>query len=306
MTRFIVHGVTWLGDAVMSLPTLASLRKMFPDATVDVLTKPELADLYDGYGTVSAIGQGYDVALVLPRSFRSALQTWWAGVPRRIGYAAEGRSLLLTDALPRDPALLKVHRANYYHHLLTALGTPPPIEPPVLKPPPYDLAGGPWVAIHAGATYGDAKCWFEDRFASVGRRLVQRLGVKVVLVGGPGEVDLAARLAAAIPGVTKAGTTSPVQLAGLLSKCALLLTNDTGPMHVADAVGTPVVAIFGPTDPATTSPYRPGHAIVRRPIECSPCLERSCPLAHHRCMKEITVDDVYEAAARKLPQPASR
>ena len=330
--NILVTGNNWLGDAVMSLPTLKSLREMQPGVRISVLSRPSVAGLYADLPYVDetivppAQPRGkvrrwlgllrelkrrkFDAALILPRSFSSALAPFTARIPRRIGYAGDGRSPMLTDAVPRDPALLRVHRVRYYHHLLTAFGTPP--EP---QPPRLDVASGarawaeermagpgPWVGINPGATYGEAKQWFPDRFVETGRRLAKKWGASIVVVGGPAERELGDRVAAEIGprAVSLSGRTDLSQLAAAIRRCALFLTNDTGPMHVADAVGVPIVAIFGPTDWVATPPYGRRHEIVRHPIECSPCLKRVCPLGHHNCMKRVDVDDVVAACGRFL------
>lgn len=308
--RIVVKGANWLGDAVMSLPLFRSLRRMRPDARIGVLTKPGLADLYraaavdevlpyDSWlGAVRSIRKKFDVAIILPRSFSSAFLAFSSRVPRRIGYAGDGRSALLTDRVPVEDGLLERHRVFYYHHLLSRLGPPPDPEPPRLEIPAdarewaaRALPGEGYVGMNPGATYGVAKQWFSDRFTEVGRKLG-----KVVVVGGPAEAELGAQVSAGIPGsVLLAGKTTVTQLAAAIARCRLFVTNDTGPMHVAQAVGVPIVAIFGPTDPVTTPPFGSKHTIVRKEIECSPCLKRTCPLGHHHCMKWIEVDEVLRA-----------
>ncbi len=319
--RILAKGANWLGDAVMTLPSLRTLRAMRPEAHLAVLSKRGLADLYrcapyvddvvpydTWLGARRAIRGRYDVALLFPRSFSSALLAYSSRIPRRIGYVGEGRSALLTDRIPRDPALLRRHRVHYYHHLLSRLGTPPEPEPPLLEVPGEalewarrTLPDGPLVGVNPGATYGTAKQWYPDRFVEVGRRLAAH--GRIVVVGGPAEAALGTRVAAEIPGaIDLAGRTGLSQLAALLARCRLFLTNDTGPMHVADAVGIPVVAVFGPTDPVTTPPFGRHHTIVRKALECSPCLKRTCPLGHHRCMKLIPTDEVWVACRRWLDE----
>jgi len=324
--RILVTGNNWLGDAVMSLPTLKSLRAMQPDARISVLSRPSVAGLYAGLpyvdetivpprrwlGLVRELRRRkFDAALILPRSFSSALAPFTARIPRRIGYAGDGRSPMLTDALPRDPELLRVHRVRYYHHLLSAFGKPPEPKPPTLDVSPeaerwaaaHVPEGEPLVGVNPGATYGEAKQWFPDRFVDAAKRMTKKWRASIVVVGGPAERELGDRVAAEIGdrAVSLAGRTDLPQLAAVIRRCALFLTNDTGPMHVADAVGVPIVAIFGPTDWVATPPYGKRHAIVRKPIECSPCLKRVCPLGHHNCMKFVSVDDVVDACGRFLP-----
>jgi heptosyltransferase-2 len=319
--NILVKGNNWLGDAVMSLPTLKSLKAMLPRARVSVLTKPAFADLYRGAPYVDEVlahqrgGVGvwvktvkelkkkkFDAAILLPRSFSAAFLAWSVRIPRRIGYADGARTKLLTET----PApLARQHRVYHYHHLLSALGEPPPVTPPRLEIPEdarawaeAQLPGGPWIGFNPGATYGAAKQWFPERFIELGRRLSRR--GRLVVVGGPAEAELGERVARGVDGICLAGRTSVMQLSAAIARCSLFVTNDTGPMHVADAVGTPMVAIFGPTDWIVTPPFGPSHTIVRHEIECSPCLKRTCPLGHHDCMKKVEVSQVLKACEERM------
>jgi heptosyltransferase-2 len=317
--KILVKANNWLGDAVMSLPVFEALKAMQPNARVSVLTKPAFADLYRGTPHVDEIlphGRGglrswmgtvkelksrrFDAALVLPRSFSSAFLVWSARIPRRIGY---GRARFLTERPERPDR--GVHRVLHYHRLLSAFGAPPPVAAPRIHLPreaadwaASELGEGPWIGLNPGATYGAAKQWFPDRFIELGSRLAKR--ARLLVVGGPAEAELGEQVARGAGGRCIAGKTSILQLAAAIARCSLFVTNDTGPMHVADAVGVPIVAVFGPTDWLNTPPYRKGHAIVRHPLDCSPCLKRVCPLGHHDCMKKVSVDDVERACRERL------
>jgi heptosyltransferase-2 len=340
MTRKILYfSPSWLGDAVMAEPTLAALHEAFPRAEIAVLARRSVAGLYGGggrsehvirydrqdglarpLGYVDLIRRlrafGADVALVLPRSFGAAWTALLSDAPQRVGFRASGRNLLLTDPLPRDPRLLSAHRVHYFQHLLTGLGLAPPApRAPRLAVADADreraeaLLGGlarrpaaELVALVPGAQYGSAKQWPEERFAELAKKLQSRRDVGVVLLGGPGDRDVADRIRHEIGGdavLDLTGRTSIPELAALLARCAIAISNDTGAMHVAAAVGTPVVAIFGSTDPVTTSPYGENHVIVREEVECAPCLLRTCPI-DHRCMVRIGVDRVLAAAESLL------
>jgi heptosyltransferase-2 len=319
--NILVKANNWLGDAVMSLPTLRSLKEMLPSSRVTVLTKAAFEDLYRGapyvdetlpherggvrpfLRTVKELkSRRFDAALVLPRSFSAAFLVWSARIPRRIGSRGGGRTALLTDALTVSRE--RRHRVHACHELLAAFGAPPAVRAPRLELLPAAVAwareklpGGPWIGINPGATYGAAKQWLPERFIELGRRLAKC--ARIVVVGGPAEAELGERVAAGCGGTSIAGATRVSELAACIARCSAFVTNDTGPMHVAAAVGVPVAAVFGPTDAVVTPPYGEGHAIVRRDLECSPCLKRTCPLGHHDCMKRIDVDEV-EAAARGL------
>lgn len=336
--RILVKGVNWLGDAVMTLPAIKGLRSLFPAARISVLTKDNLADLYRGVSFVDeTIPEGdrglagmmrltrriqegaFDTAVVFPASFRSALLIYLGGVPERIGFAKEGRSPLLTKAMRRDPDLLRRHRVEYFMRLLEPFGAVPRPTAPRVDPTYEDRAWaartieerlpgkGPLVAIHPGATYGNAKRWYPDRFAAVGARLSKERGARLAVIGGKAEIDVATEVARGIGAAATsfAGETSLLRLAALLERASVLVTNDTGPMHLAAAVGTPTVAVFGPTDPVTTRPYGDRHTVVRHAVECSPCLLRECPI-DHRCMTRIPADEVYEATVRWLGDSSCR
>ncbi len=320
--KILVKGNNWLGDSVMSLPMLRSLREMLPRARIAVLTKSVFADLYRGapyvdeviphereglgtwMGTVRELRRRkFDTAIVLPRSFSAAFLAWSARIPRRIGYATDGRRAFLTEA--PEPAALRRHRVHHYHHLLSALGDPPPVRSPRLDLQPdalewaeEKLPGNSWIGVNPGATYGAAKQWFPDRFIELGRRLSSR--GRFVVTGGPAETALGERVARGVNGVNLTGRTDISRLAAVISRCHLFITNDTGPMHVADAVGIPIVAVFGPTDWVVTPPFGKKHTLVRQGVDCSPCLRRSCPLGHHECMKRVNVAEVERACKERM------
>ena len=338
-----MRGPNWLGDAVMCEPALRGLRGLFPDAQVTLLVKPAVADLFVGHPAVTRLltydikgrhaglagkwalarqlrRQGFDLAVLFQNAFEAAFLAFLARVPRRYGYATDGRSVLLSDpvAVP-DPRLL-VHQVRYYWDLLKPLGLSgdPPVPELVVLPEeeqamvgrcaqggvtPTDIV----VGINPGSTYGDAKRWLPERFAEVTERLCRTIHkspgqqVSVVILGAKGEErvgqDIAARLSSR--SLVLSGATTIRELMAAVKRCSLLLTNDTGPMHIAAAFQVPVVAIFGPTDWRTTSPFGGAHAIVRQPVDCAPCLLRECPI-DHRCMTRVTVDQVYEAATKQV------
>lgn len=315
--KVLVKASNWLGDAVMTLPTLVSLRRMLPrGSSVSVLTKPAFADLYRGLPCVDEVlpherggvrpwlrtvreikKRAFDAALLMTRSFSAAFLVFSARVPRRIG---QGGSLL-TDRIPRSQD--RRHRVLDFHRLLEAFGSPPPVAPPRIDLNPeavrwaeQTLPDGPWIGMNPGATFGAAKQWLPERFIELGRRL----GGRLVIVGGPAEAELGERVAKGVDGLNLAGKTTIPQLAAAIARCRLFITNDTGPMHVADAVGAPMVAIFGPTDWIETPPYGTTHTLVRHELPCAPCKKRVCPLGHHDCMKKLDVETVLRACRERL------
>jgi len=343
MRRVLVRAPNWLGDAVMCEPALRAVKRLWPDATVSLLAKPAVAELFMHHPALNAIlsyqdkgrhggwlgkwtlvGElrrtGYDAALLFQNAFEAALLAFGAGIPRRIGYATDGRSLLLTDPVAVPDRQKSVHQVQYYWNVLKPFGLDgEPTQPALVLSAEEEQAmaarleqSGIWrtdvtIGINPGSTYGGAKRWLPDRFAETANRLSRKLEEEsgqraaVVIVGAKGEEGLGREIAARLTGrsVVLSGATTIRELMAAIKRCALLLTNDTGPMHVASAFQVPIVAVFGPTDWRTTSPAGTAHTIVRQPVDCAPCLLRECPI-DHRCMTGVSVDRVYHAAVEQL------
>lgn len=338
MRRVLVFGPSWLGDVVMAIPVFRDLRRAYPDVKITVLARSAVAGLYSCIPEVDdvvlyrrqkglsklvyyaeLIGElqktRADLALILPRSFGSAWTALLTDVPKRIGYASAGRNLLLTEAVPREEHLLKTHRVHYMQHLLGSLGIATSDEPPVLSVTPEgeadaqelleplaEMGDGPVVILNPGANYGTAKQWPEDRYAQLGRELRREYDARLVMVGAGGDRDVCDRIRHdidkdAVLDVT--GQTSLPALVSVIRRADLMVTNDTGAMHVAAAVPIPVIAVFGSTDPITTGPYGAGHEVVIDPVDCAPCLLRTCPI-DHRCMVRIDPGRVMELCRTKL------
>ena len=337
VSRILVRGVNWVGDTVLTYPAVERLKRRFPQSHLALLVRENLVDLWKTFPYVDEVipfqqkrgwsglwgdlrlslllrQKKFDLAVIFPRSFRSAYPISLARIPIRLGYQDEGRSLLLTHGIPRTGKVLSVHRIHYYQNLIDTFGFDERVSPPrvFLREEDRDWAierlrelhllnGRPLIGMNPGATYGLAKCWYPERFGELGKRLVQKRNASILLFGTEGERDTARKILDHIKEgvVDLTGKTSLLQLAAILERCQILVTNDTGTLHVAAAVGTPVVAIFGPTDPETTGPWGEGHAIVKKEVPCSPCLKRVCP-TDHACMKNIGVEDVEEAIVNRL------
>ncbi|MDC8448539.1 MAG: lipopolysaccharide heptosyltransferase II [Nitrospira sp.] len=341
--KILVRAPNWIGDAVMCEPAVSGLRSLFPEAELVMLAKPAVAELFLSHpglhsvlvyddkkahagisGKWSLAGMlrrhRFDLAVLLQNAFEAAFLTWLAGIPRRYGYATDGRVFFLTEpvAVPNGP--VPVHQVEYYWNLLKPLGLAGGAPLPTLlvsadEKRTFDVrlasaginSSDLIIGINPGSTYGSAKRWSSDRFAEVARRLVRRLEqaesahVAVVILGAKGEESLGKDVAAQIGGrsVVFSGATTIRELMAAVKRCRVLMTNDTGPMHIAAAFGVPVVAVFGPTDWRTTAPYGQERSIVREAVDCAPCLLRECPI-DHRCMTRIPVDRVYEAAVEQI------
>jgi len=335
--KILVRATNWVGDAVMSIPALREIRGRWPNAEITILARPWVADLYRGQGYADRIlvydNKGehkgfwgrerlaralrqeiFDVAVLLQNAFDAAWIAWRARIPERIGYARDGRSWLLTRAIPAPVRGEKPDHEEYnYLELLRRAGwleRLPQVDEISIAIADADrkkalerlsAAGvretAVRIAFASGAAYGSAKCWEPERYAALADRLIAEFGADVILFGAPQESEMAVRIMGAmrsracnLVGATKIG-----ELPALLSTCRLFIGNDSGAMHVAGAAGVPVIGIFGPTDPEGTRPMTPQFTLIREPVECSPCFLRKCPI-DHRCMTRISVDRVFRAA----------
>jgi len=361
--RVLVRGVNWLGDAVMTLPALMRLRERFPGAVISILTHSKLEDLWRGQAVVDQVitfskddsilkvagrlrEQSFDVALILPSSPRSALETWLARIPERVGYARSGRNWFLTQTVHSRPGRVQMkkrapgeirelikappkpapvpetaHQIHEYLHLVAALGAKPVSVAPSLRVSAEEIAGAraalidEWLknlgigdsqhpavllGLNPGAEYGPAKRWPGENFAAAAREIGRRIPNCCWLTfGGPGDATTCAEIERLANSrvLNLAGKTNLRQLMALLKSCSVVLTNDSGPMHLAAALGTPVVVPFGSTSPELTGPGLPGegrHAVLRTGAPCSPCFLRTCPI-DFRCMTGISVNSVVDA-----------
>jgi lipopolysaccharide heptosyltransferase II len=325
--RALVRFPNWLGDTVMALPTLRALRGALPGAelwclgpwVVTILeTEPGIARRLVPPGGVGArLAQArrlrqarFDVALILPNSFETALAGWLCGARWRVGYG-EGRDALLTHALPAQAD--RIHQVTGYLRLLAPFGVEASPTPPTLGIDPARRVearrllgevgvplGDPCVGLQLGAALGPAKLWAPARIAALAARLAAR-GIHPVLLGGPQARLLAdaVQAAAAEPIRSLVGRDRPALLAALIAELGALVGADSGPAHVAAAVGVPAVTLFGPTDPRLTAPLGPGQQALWHQPACGPCFLRECPI-DHRCLRAIEVLEVEAAVVTAL------
>ena len=317
----------------MFSPALAAIRHAFPQWHLSLLAKPASASLFErspyiddvvvyrdpgvhsGWGGLLKLATDlkageYDLALLFQNALGAAVVARLAGIPNRLGYDTDGRGWLLTHPVTRPTQAKTLPLVQYFRGLLPALGIRSDERAPALQISDEEdiLAAallqkhgvGPtdlFIGLNPGSVYGTAKQWSFRRYVAVADRLVEATGAKIIVFGGPGEEGLGSRVAETMRArpIVLSGKTTVRELMALLKHCTLLVTNDTGPMHVASALGVPVVAIFGPTDPNATAPAGTNHALVTTNIGCSPCLLRACPI-DHACMNGIEEQEVFSAA----------
>ncbi len=339
-SKILVRATNWVGDAVMSLPALRAIRNRFPQAEIVVLARPWVADLYARETWCSRIlpytaGRGagdwggklrqaatlrrerFDCAILLQNAFEAALVAWLARIPERVGYDRDGRRLLLTRAVraPRSGEIPE-HQRYYYLELLRRAGwidRVPEVEAIRLEGADQaadagrPLLEGATIGVSPGAAYGTAKRWLPERFAESAVRLAHEYGGGVAVFGTTEERELCGEVAksveaAGVAAANFAGRTSLGQFIEMAAACRVFLTNDSGSMHIASALGVPTIAIFGATDHVATGPTGPLARIVREPVDCSPCMLRECP-TDHRCMSRVTAGRVVDEAIQVAGRP---
>lgn len=332
----LIRGVNWIGDAVMTIPALRALTRSLSDARFCLLVKPWVAPLFEKDPDIAEIilysdedkgisgkiklaqrlkDYGFDTAMLFQNAFDAALITFLAGIKRRIGYSRDGRGFLLTDAVACNAEARQLHHIDYYLNLVKKSGFNGMPDLPWLfldieernraRRMLKDLRR-PVIALNPGAAYGSSKRWLPERFAEVATRVITELNGSVLLLGGPKETAIAEEilrhldtsLVAHTSLLNLSGRTSLRELMALIAESDLLVTNDSGPMHIGYAVGTPLVAIFGSTSPEHTGPVGKSDIVIRKEIACSPCFERQCKKNNLACMDLISSEEVYSAVKK--------
>lgn len=262
----------------------------------------------------------FDCAILLQNAFEAALIALVAGIPVRGGYTTDGRGLLLTHGVRKINELNKKHEVNYYQRILLGLGLRPAVNELELFIPGEQIDAAkrklqawdgvrpgvtPLVGFNPGAAFGPAKRWPTEKFAELATMICRRTDARIVLFGSAADRGTAADIvkgagAAASRMIDLTGATSLIEAMALIGECDVFVTNDSGLMHVAAALHTPLVAIFGSTDHIATGPYSDNAVVIRKPLACSPCKKSHCPEKHFRCMKLIESSEVFAAVMRVL------
>lgn len=332
--RILIRSTNWVGDAVLTTPAIRAVRKNFPCAEITILAKPWVAPVFHGNRLVDNImaydsggrhkgiigmsrlirllrREKFDLGILFQNAFEAAFLAYMAGIPLRLGFDTDCRGFLLSHPVRLEPGDKEVHEIDYYLAVLERASLKPDGRGltvavsdeerrqagDILET--YGITGRDRVVvgINPGAAYGSAKRWPVERFAAVCDEIGESRGSDIVIFGGPGEKNTGRQVSGLTkrPCVNLCGKTTLREAIALIERCELFITNDSGLMHVAAALGVPVVAVFGPTNPVTTGPSSPESCIVQVPASCSPCLKPECP-GDHRCMRDITVDMVLESA----------
>lgn len=321
--RIVIRASNWLGDAVMSVPAVRAIKRGRVDAHVTILTPAKLADFwkrvaevddvltFDASENVFAVAAKlrgkFDAAVIFPNSLRTGLEPWLAGIPRRVGYPGHYRRWLLdqpfVERKKKQPEPPK-HQVHHYLALAKFIGAE--ITKADAQFAPFGTrsatGGTPIIGVVPGAEYGPAKRWLPERFAEVLEIVHDRTRCEWKLFGVAKDRAVADQIVTATdsPVTDLIGKTTLAELMDHLATCDLVLTNDTGTMHLAAFLGVPTVALFGSTEHTLTGPLGTNHRVIRHHVPCSPCFLRECPL-DFRCMEAIKVEEVVEAVLAKLP-----
>jgi heptosyltransferase II len=327
--KIVVRGTNWVGDAVMQIPALRELRRVFPEAKITLYTREwtqgvfEDADFIDDILPIkeneSVFRQAkewrknkFDLAILFTNSFQTAFISKLGKVKTRFGYANEGRSFLLTNSIEKPLWKNERHEIYYYLNLVKEvekyfLGTSYEEKPQfdliisderkesarkTLRLNNVDLSKQ-IIAFCPGSTNSRAKRWQSESYAKLNDLLQKNLRANIILIGDKSELDVSYQVIekSNIKPIILTGKTNLAESTAILSLCNLLVSNDTGPAHISAALGTKTIVIFGPTNPKTTYPI--GAEIIRKEVDCSPCMLRECPI-DHRCMTQITPQSVFD------------
>lgn len=335
--KILVRMPNWLGDLVMATPVLKDLREAFPEAEITAMCQtktcalikhdPNIDEIFcfqkpSGWihrrqhlDIIEPLRQGrYDLGVLLTNSFSSAWWLWRGHVQNRIGFKDHFRNFLLDMPVDYPTEKQTQHLVYTYKALLEPLGIAKTNSKPhlyltdselesakeLLKKYNIELGKHKIIGINPGAAYGSAKCWPPERFESVAGRLIGNPNHRVIFFGDPGGAKLVDNICQKLPEqvINLAAKTSIRELMALIKLCTVFLTNDSGPMHIAAALKTPLVAIFGSTSDVKTGPFEHGK-VIHKHVECSPCYKRVCPI-DHRCMTRIEDAEVYNELMKTL------
>ncbi|MBI4618816.1 MAG: lipopolysaccharide heptosyltransferase II [Desulfobacterales bacterium] len=335
--KILVRSTNWIGDVILTFPAIATIRKNFPKSYIATLSRPWVAPLLENNPEVDEViiydhkeihngmlgklrlakalrEKGFDLAVLFQNAFDAALIAFLAGIPIRAGYNTDARGPLLTNKVILDKAVLKKHQSHYYLEMLKAVGMDIVDDHPAIEVSDearkrateildsFNIQESELlIGINPGAYFGSAKRWLPERYALLSDMINKDFGGKILLFGSGEEKAISEMILSIAKSdvIDLVGKTSLLETMALIEKCSLFITNDSGLMHLAAALKIPLIAIFGSTDPVTTSPLGSSSVIVRKEVSCSPCLKKECP-TDHQCMRLIEVGDVYQHVKQAL------
>jgi heptosyltransferase-2 len=332
--KIVVRAPNWVGDSVLALPAMNTITRNYPESEVWVAAQDWVKDLFSMgnmfAGTISLPEQKglknlhisarrlrpscFDLGILFTNSFASAFVFYLARIPQRWGYKKDGRGLLLTKGITVQSKKNRVHQAHYYLDLLSGLGMKEFPEEFSLQVDQKEKTlteewlesqniqiQRPLIIINPGAYYGSAKRWPAEKYAELASLLQRKMRAQILIIGSAEETPLAEAIFSRMsehPHILTGKTNLP-RLAALLSFADLLVTNDSGSMHLANFLKIPLVALFGPTEPARTGPYQQPAMVIHKGAPCWPCSYRQCPF-DHQCMMDISLEEVLQACQKLL------
>ena len=332
--RILIRSTNWIGDAIMTTPAVRTIRQNFPRSEISMLALPWMADVFSACPHIDHIftydknaahkglagklklafdirREHFDMTILLQNAFEAALITTIAGIPVRAGYTTDGRRLLLTHGVKKHPDIGTKHQVHYYQEMVQELGMIPGpdslelfLDSKAVTSATQRLVEAetkdkqPIIGLNPGAAYGPAKCWPARKYGQLAKYLIEKTGALVLVFGTEADKKAAAEISVAAGGnvLDLTGDTTLAEALALIDRCHVFVTNDSGLMHVAAALGTPLVAIFGSTDHIATGPYSEQAIVIRKPLACSPCMKTHCPEKHFKCMENISMNEVAEAS----------
>ena len=331
INNILIRATNWVGDAVMTLPALEAVRENFPSASITVLARPWVAPVFENHPAVNDLliyrkhdaliknlseirrlihvirANRYDLAVLFQNAFEAALLAYLGGVKSRLGFDSDGRGFLLTHGIKRTNEIFAVHQVEYYLSILKAAGLKAESRNPVLHVAKNDFIKAEnllrqngiseddfLLGLSPGAIFGNAKRWPAERFAKIGDLAAGKWNAKVIIMGSKKEKEIGTSMTGLMrhKPVDFCGTTSLGEAMGIIRRCNLFVTNDSGLMHIAAALGVPTLAIFGSTDHVATGPRGVKTRIIKHDIDCSPCLKPECP-TDFKCMLSIEAEEVW-------------
>ncbi len=331
--KILLRSTNWIGDAIMTTPAIRTIRHNFPKAEISVLVHPWVADVFKASPHIDRIinynkktshkglsgmlrlskelkKEKFDLTILLQNAFEAALITYMAGIPLRAGYSRDCRGLLLSHAVSLKKSRKNIHQVHYYQGLLTDLGLTAGSDELFLAINPEDKSRavklidedhpGSLIGLNPGAAYGPAKRWPAEKYAELAEKLIKKINCQILVFGTEADRQTAGIIKQCSGRVVDlTGKTSLSEAMALIDLCNAFVTNDSGLMHIAAALKTPLAAIFGSTNPVTTGPFSDAYdrgrtansVIIRKPLSCSPCMKTHCQ-SDFACMENIKAEEV--------------